>query len=71
MLGALGEEAAALRHVGARWPGAVLRTLAAVRAEGRLVAVPALSWPDAATTSVLGLDFVPSLGLAPAAFRPI
>ncbi len=66
-LGALGPDAARLRH----WsvlPSALLRTLPTLRRNGAIVAVPHLSYPDAAACCSAAVVFRPARPVAPAAF---
>ncbi len=67
-LGALGPEAAALRRLRPDWPAALLATLPALRRDGRLVAVPPLLFPDAASCARFPVAFAPALPLSGAAF---
>lgn len=69
LLGPLGADAAALRRLRPDWPAAVLATLPALRRDGRLMAVPSLSYPDAASCAGMPVAFVPALPLAGAPFR--
>lgn len=70
-LGALGPAASGLRRLRPDWPAAVLQALPALWEGPRLVAVPALGYPDAATCAGLGLRFAPAVPLAGAEFLPI
>ena len=67
-LGPLGRDAAGLRRLRPNWPAAVLATLPALRCDGRLVAVPALQYPDAASCARMSLAFTPALPLSGAPF---
>ncbi len=76
-LGALGPDAAPLRHGFLRrthrewaWPDVVLRTLPALRLDGDVVAVPHLGYPDAASCCKDSLDFTPPQPMAGATFVP-
>jgi len=70
MLGALGGAASRLRGL-SRLPAAVLRVLPALfDAEGRLIAVPHIGWPDPASCANLRLLFVPPRPAGPAPFVP-
>jgi len=68
-MGALGSEAAALRRRPGL-PAAVLRTLPAIRRNGKLLAVPHLAYPDAETCLSFPVEFRPARPLAGAPFRP-
>ena len=65
-LGALGADAAGLRHLRPDWPAALLRTLPALRRDGALVAVPALGL--GAPDQPFALAFSPPLPMAGAPF---
>jgi len=67
-VGALGTEAAAFRRAAPGWPAAVLRTLPALRREGRVLAVPALAWPDDGACDRLPVAFQPAHPLFGAPF---
>jgi len=66
-LGALGDDAAALRRV-SPLPSAVLRTLPAVRLGETLLAVPHLSYPDADACASFPIIFSPPRPAAAASF---
>jgi tRNA(Ile)-lysidine synthase len=66
-LGALGDDAARLRHVSAL-PAAILRTLPALRLRGNLLAVPHLRYPDGHTCACFPVSFYPSRPAAAAPF---
>ena len=68
-LGALLDDAGRLRRRPG-WPAAVLRTLPALRLDGKLFAVPHLAYPDAATCRSVRVEFRPARPLAGAPFRP-
>jgi tRNA(Ile)-lysidine synthase len=70
MLGALGEDAAALRGT-SPLPAAVLRTLPALRLHGKLFAVPNLRYPVVERTSLPALAFDPAVPAAGAPFVPV
>ena len=70
-LGGLGPAAAGLRRQRPDWPAAVLQALPALWDGPRLVAVPALGYPDATTCAGLSLRFAPAVPLAGAEFLPI
>ncbi len=67
-LGTLGHDSVALRRLRPDWPAAVLATLPCLRRDGRLVAVPALQYPDAAACACLQVAFTPALPLSGAPF---
>jgi tRNA(Ile)-lysidine synthase len=69
MLGALGDDAAALRGASAL-PAAVLRTLPALRAQGILFAVPHLRYRDIDMCTVPAVVFDPAAPAAGAPFAP-
>ncbi len=71
-IAALGPAAAALRRLPAArtLPAAVLATLPAVWRDAELFAVPHLGYPDAASCRRVRLDFVPSLPIVGAPFKP-
>jgi len=66
-VGALGADAARLRHV-CDLPDAVLTTLPALRVGGALLAVPLLGWPEAAWRGRCPMLFAPPEPAAAAAF---
>lgn len=68
MLGALGDEAAHLRHFSAL-PAAVLRTLPALRTGDQLLAVPHLHYPDRKACEGIDVVFAPSRPAAGAPYR--
>jgi tRNA(Ile)-lysidine synthase len=68
-VGALGADAAELRHVSCL-PAAILRTLPAIRCGMTLFAVPHLSYPDAITCAGISVIFAPSRPAACAPFLP-
>jgi len=68
-LGALGDEAACLRHRSA-WPAAVLRTLPALRVDGKLFAVPHIGYPDERHCARVRISFNCRMPAAGAAFLP-
>lgn len=72
-LGALGAGAAALRRLPAArcLSAAVLRTLPAVRRDGRLFAVPHLGYPDFSVTRTVPVVFAPASPVACAPFVPL
>ena len=67
VLGALGADAARLRHA-SPLPAAVLRTLPAVRLDGMLLAVPHLLYPDPQSCERTPLVFSPPIPAAAAPF---
>jgi tRNA(Ile)-lysidine synthase len=67
-LGALGNDAARLRQA-SRFPAAVLRTLPALRRDGRLLAVPHLDYPDRKACQGIEVVFSPSRPAVPAPYR--
>jgi tRNA(Ile)-lysidine synthase len=67
VLGALGADAARLRHA-SPLPAAVLRTLPAVRLDGMLFAVPHLMYPDTQSCERIPLVFSPPNPAASAPF---
>jgi tRNA(Ile)-lysidine synthase len=67
VLGALGADAARLRHA-SPLPAAVLRTLPAVRLDGTLLAVPHLMYPDVLSCERIPLVFSPPVPAATAPF---
>jgi tRNA(Ile)-lysidine synthase len=69
-LGAVGCDSAQLRRHARGWPAAVLATLPALRAEGRLAVVPHLGWPDQRACQAVSLCFAPPHPLAGAPFLP-
>ncbi len=69
VMGALGAAAAALRGA-SDLPSAVLRTLPALWDDGRLLAVPHLSWPNPATCALLPVLFAPARPAGAAPFVP-
>lgn len=68
-LGALGAEAARLRHF-SPLPAAVLRTLPALRQRNLLVAVPHLAYPDPQACARLAIGFSPRRSAAWSPFLP-
>jgi tRNA(Ile)-lysidine synthase len=70
-LGALAPAASGLRRLRPDWPAAVLQALPALWEGPRLVAVPALGYPDAAACAALTLHFAPAVPLAGTQFQPI
>jgi len=66
-LGALGADAARLRHA-SPLPSAVLRTLPAIRLGTALLAVPHLNYPDAYVCACIQVIFTPPRPAAPASF---
>jgi len=66
-LGALGDDAATLRHASAL-PAAVLRTLPALRLGARLLAVPHLRYPDPEICAAIPVSFAPPRPAAGAPF---
>ena len=68
-LGALGPDAPNFRRH-TPWPSVVLRTLPAIRARGKLLAVPHLAYPDTETCRSLRVAFRPPHPLRGAPFRP-
>lgn len=68
MLGALGEDAPALRA--RRLPDAVARVLPALRVSGKLVAVPHLGYSDGIMCSDVAIAFEPPMPLAGGSFVP-
>jgi tRNA(Ile)-lysidine synthase len=67
IFGALGDDAVRMRHH-SELPSAVLRVLPAVRDGGRLLAVPHLDFPDAATCAAAPVLFAPPRPVAGAPF---
>jgi len=68
-IGALGSEAAVLRRRPGL-PAMVMRTLPAIRQNGKLLAVPHLAYPNAETCLSFPVEFRPARPLAGAPFRP-
>jgi tRNA(Ile)-lysidine synthase len=66
-LGALGAEAARLRHA-SRLPFAVLATLPALRVNGALAVVPHIGYPDVETCARMAIMFRPPIPVAGAPF---
>jgi tRNA(Ile)-lysidine synthase len=66
-LGALGADAARLRHA-SRLPSVILRTLPAIRLDTALLAVPHLHYPDADVCACIPMTFTPPRPAAPTPF---